>query len=779
MPGAKTTTPAVAGPASAGITGALILALITVSFLVVMPMVVLLANPTVVAGGLAEHKQNAETLVYLLSFFGILPFWLWFGPRIADRIQSGPNGAAFPALVASLATLLFLLVAGTRLLEATTSRGGLGTLLAGSILWAVLAGVLLLRASQRSASPAILWLVPHTKWCWFAAAALLPVALLALVRFGHIDLPALVVCAAVAGAVFWGISRFRLPDLSKPWRRFFDVATVLLLLLAVPDMIVVPVERAGTVPGASLATYIIPFHQNLFLGAASQVLAGSALLVDTVSQYGIAPIYVIAGFFTVAPIGHGTLGFLDGFLSAVTFGIGYALLRMAGVRFLLAFAAMAIAVVALVYDLTYPLGGLLQHGALRFGLPMLLIAPVVAGLRWPKFARPAKFIALLVVGISSIWALEAFLYVTFSYLGLSLMLLAWDEPGTRLRAALRRIGEMVAAWVAVQVIFAILTLIFGGALPDWGLYLTYLRDFLAGDVGDLTYDFTPWSRAFFVALIYVSSVVALWTLATRNAAFVNARRPAMVAIAGLTAYGIALFSYYDNRSLDHVVPYISLPALLVATIWLSFLIDARTGVRPVLRRYAVGLAAAAAVLMVAVAWPAAGTRYSDSLLAYAIPGGNTSLSEGFDRLWNMPPVAAGSDEGQRLVEKHMGAQDKAAVVTVPDLDVDILVRSDKANALAITDAKEMSWVSGPHSPEVDAAVDQLEADDLILLDKSAREAFRYAEANPEADAELSELTSTMEAVQRRVLARIASTYRLETVERGKYGLTVYRLEPRG
>ena len=43
----------------------------------------------------------------------------------------------------------------------------------------------------------------------------------------------------------------------------------------------------------------------------------------------------------------------------------------------------------------------------------------------------------------------------------------------------------------------------------------------------------------------------------------------IVALAGSTAYGIALFSYFVNRSADHILPYVSLPALMVASLWLT------------------------------------------------------------------------------------------------------------------------------------------------------------------------------------------------------------------
>jgi len=108
-----------------------------------------------------------------------------------------------------------------------------------------------------------------------------------------------------------------------------------------------------------------------------------------VSQYGVGSVYFLAAWFHLAPIGYGTLRLLDGILTASFFAAGYSVLRVAGAPRLLAIPAMAVAVVALVYALDYPIGALPQQGPLRFGLPMALILATVAALRWPRWSRVA------------------------------------------------------------------------------------------------------------------------------------------------------------------------------------------------------------------------------------------------------------------------------------------------------------------------------------------------------------------------------------------------------
>ncbi|MBK8293951.1 MAG: hypothetical protein IPK93_03915 [Solirubrobacterales bacterium] len=687
-----------------GIVFALVLALIIGSFMVVMPLVRLATDPVVISPDLPSHKQNAETLLYFLTFVVFLPFWLWQGPKIVDLISRGSSGAGLGALAGVLTGLLAASIALVRVSANLPWGAGIRAILLAGVIWSLIAGAALFRASRGTEWRALTSLAGQESRIWISAGALTAVAAVSPVRYGHVDTLALVLGLLVAALITFSYGRVNLPDIPRGWKLVVNAVVVLLVLLAVPDMVILAVERGGI--DNAFAVNIIQFHQNLWLGAASQVTGGSALLVDTVSQYGIAPIYLIAGFFKLTEINHLTLGIFDGVLSAGVFATGYLVLRAAGVRTLLATFALAIGVVALVWDLTYPMGGLLQHGALRFGLPMLVVAFQVAGARWPRFGRASNFASLAVVGLSSIWALEAFIYVSVTWFALLLLRLSWEPAGGRMRWMLRRVAEVVAAWVFTQVLFALLTLLASGSLPDWGLYLSYLRDFLTGDIGDLTYDFTPWSRGFIVAGVYVASAIGLTLIATSASGYALAKKPAMVALATLTGYGIGLFSYYDNRSLDHVLPYVSLPALLVATIWLSLWLDAGPRISLLYRRTGLAAACVGAAMLVSVAMPAAATRSKDSLLAYVIPGG-TSLSSGFDRIRNPPEFTPGASEGASLVEQYMPGRSKVAVLTKPDLDTEIHIRSDTISSLGIFDANEQSWVPGPHEGTVDEGVAEL------------------------------------------------------------------------
>lgn len=720
---------------------------------------------------LLPHHQTAETLLYGLTFLVLLPLSVFFANRLVGRILAGSN----PGLVGPLSALTVTGAGATivivRLLGASGDRL---CLLAGlSLLVVLVAGLLWWRAAGPKWPAA-----GHLESNTFGLSLLAGLATLGAVAsfsyLSHIDLPWLLAGLVFTGAVLFAFNRISLPRLTGGWGLALDLVILLLVIAAVPDMVVFHGVGEGGSETDAFITYVINFHQALYLGAASQILNGAALLVDTVSQYGVASIYLLAAFFEIAPIGNGTLAFFDASLTALTFGAGYAILRMAGVARLLATAAMLVALVVLIWALEYPIGGLLQHGGLRFGLPVPLILFWVAAARYPRARRWFWAAGWAVVGLSIVWALEAFMYVSGALAGM-LLIEAALLPEGRIRWLVRQALFAVASWVVALILFAIATLIWGGALPDWGLYLTYLRDFLAGDVGDLTYDVPDWSPGLTVGFAYLVAAIALAVTAIRKPDWLRVRPVAAIALAGFAGYGILLYSYFDNRSLPHVIPYVSLPLVLSVALWLWLVIDDRAIPRRAATA-ALGVVMAVVALSVSTVMPNAADRAETSLLAYAIPGGN-SLREGFERLWNPPELKAGASDGAELLNRYMPGEDASPVLTVPDLDNNILTLAGRANSLAITDAKEQSWVEGPHLEPVAEAVDELDAGDLMLIDTAALSAHRKLAFNPQADQEELAAETTLADIQLIILKDISESYRLRPVAR-KGKLLVVELIPR-
>jgi len=506
------------------------------------------------------------------------------------------------------------------------------------------------------------------------------------------------------------------------------------------------------------------------------VLGGSAVLVDTASQYGVGPIYLMAGWFQLAPIGYGTFGFLDGALTALVYAAAYSLLRIAGTARPLAAAALALGVVALVFNLPYAVGALPQQGPLRFGLPMLVVLGLVAGARWPARERATRAAALAVVGLSSIWALEAFAYTVAVFAVMAIVLAATMAPGGRPRWLVRQAALAAAACVCAHLLFAGATLAATGELPDWGEYLAYLDEFLFGHLGDLTYDVSPWSPGLAVGTGYMASAAAIVLLLLRHPGYVERERTALLALAGTTAYGITMFSYFVDRSVDTLLLYISLPALLTATLWLSLLLRSGDLVPRRIRGGGLAFALAVAVLLLAAAWPSVDNRFPESALAHAFPRGR-SFRDAVHRLWHPPPLDPRAASGQQLVEDYMPGR-HIPVLVDPDLGIEILIRSGRANELPFGDPWEDSFVPDERIPELRAAVADLRPGDQLLTDEVALKLLPTLRTPQSSGLFPGASAGRLAPLQIWALRWIDRRFKLRPVHRGAGGLVVVRLLPR-
>ena len=205
---------------------------------------------------------------------------------------------------------------------------------------------------------------------------------------------------------------------------------------------------------------------------------------DTASQYGVTSIYLLAGWFQVAPIGYGTLGLLTGALTALWFGAGYCVLRLAGTSRLLAAAALGVAVVALVFNLRLSgrRAAAVRPAALRAadgrrprgGRGRALPRPARAGRRRRR-SRRRPLLGLVARGVR-------------------LHARSCSPPGLRPGLARRR-RRRPRGWRATALAAALACVARAravrrsrrssatGRLPDWGEYLAYLREFLFGALG--------------------------------------------------------------------------------------------------------------------------------------------------------------------------------------------------------------------------------------------------------------------------------------------------------
>jgi len=409
---------------------------------------------------------------------------------------------------------------------------------------------------------------------------------------------------------------------------------------------------------------------------------------------------------------------------------------------------------------------------------MLLVLASVIAARWPRFERSARAAGLLVVGIASIWALEAFAYTLFTYAAIACVESALLPAGGRLRGLARRAGQGIAACIGTQLLFALATLAAAGKLPDWGQYWAFLHAFLFGGVvGSITYGFTRWSPGVAVAGLYFASAAAIVLLVLRRPDAARRDRALLVALTGVTAQGIALFSYFDNRSVTYLLLYVALPALLAGTLWLSFVLRSPPGVPRPVRIGGLAFALCLALLLLSTAWPSVGGRFARTPLAEAFPGGH-GLRADLHRLWHPPPLDPRAPAGEGLLARFMPGQSRVLVVVSPDLGTEILVRSKRANLLPIGDPIEESFVTASRLPDLRKSLPKLRAGQLVLMDANTWSMLQAIRAHPSADPLKQFYGSLQTSLQGWLLKQMDSRFRLERVYRDSAGFVVARLSPR-
>ena len=233
---------------------------------------------------------------------------------------------------------------------------------------------------------------------------------------------------------------------------------------------------------------------------------------------------------------------------------------------------------------------------------------------------------------------------------------------------------------------------------------------------------------------YVASAAALVLAVRLKPELVERERVALVAIAGTTAYGIFLFSYFVDRSGEHVLAYVSLPALLAATLWMSLVLRwqpslPRRGVAA-----ALAFALSVAVVMVAAAWSTVEDRFGHTALAHAIPGGD-SPGEARARLRDFPAHTAAAPVGDRLLDRHMPGERHSLVIVNPTYATETLIRSDRVNLLPL--ANLAAWDDGDVArelvPPLRDAIAELKPGQRMLVDKPALAALARAKADPTRD----------------------------------------------
>jgi len=180
--------------------------------------------------------------------------------------------------------------------------------------------------------------------------------------------------------------------------------------------------------------------------------------------------------------------------------------------------------------------------------------------------------------------------------------------------------------------------------------------------------------------------------------------------------------------------------------------------------------------LLAAAWPSVDNRFPESALAHAFPRGR-SFRDAVHRLWHPPPLDPRAASGQQLVEDYMPGR-HIPVLVDPDLGIEILIRSGRANELPFGDPWEDSFVPDERIPELRAAVADLRPGDQLLTDEVALKLLPTLRTPQSSGLFPGASAGRLAPLQIWALRWIDRRFKLRPVHRGDGGLVVVRLLPR-
>jgi hypothetical protein len=717
------------------------------------------------------HTEGAETALFILAFGVLLPLSL-AGVHLFATGKAGPLGpSALPAVAAVSAFGLVAALGMARGSEALTSGpGGPGLLLAllgGWLAVTVLAAREPLLGALRSLAPG-LW-SPRGVW---APAVAIP-ALIVIFCSPSPPGAGSVLVSLLIGACLLGLdAALRSAGLGPRAVLVADVMAVALILLTVSDVWVYTTYSA-TQPdpdlgGGELLGWVAQ-HHNVFLGAANDVLHGRVVLVDTFSQYGVGNIYALAAVFSVVPIGYGTFGLFVAGTLALLYALGYAILRLTGCSQLTAAAALAGTVISSGF---YPLGAASiwpSVGAQRYWLAYALILLAVLSARRPGWARPLSISMVALVGVSSIWSFEAFLYCAVTFAAIAGYGAAVrPSRGGFLPSLADSLGRAALAVVAAHALLALTTVAVSGELPHWGTYAAFLAEYSTGARNKVPA--TDWWPGILFAGFFFASAVALAALLRVGRSFEASNRAALVAMVGLVAFGTVSFTYPLRFSFDDAVLRQDLAAFMLGALWIH--LAQRSGAA-IPRLVRAGTAAVGFWLVgwfAVLGWDHLTRKVDHTPMVQLLPGHDPYIDQDLRRTWRNPPIDPRSVEADRLLDQYWPGQSRALVLIQPDLGVETLLRGDRINLLPVSDVYMDDFIWEDTVERVLPAIERLRPRTLMLTERFY--------LTPGARRDYLAPNQPMLPLERVMIRHIRQRFRLDPILATSSDLMVVRLMPR-
>jgi hypothetical protein len=535
----------------------------------------------------------------------------------------------------------------------------------------------------------------------------------------------------LAVAAAGGLALVGLVKLGRGWprsaRAALDIAAVLVCALLVFYL-------EHPVPELAL-------NQNYFLGPTIDVLHGHPMLVSTFSQYGYGMFDVLSAFFSLAPIGYGSFTVLLSTLTVLLFAAVYVVLRLSTSSQILAITGLVVAVALNVFGQMDAYTYFPSTGVLRFGLVWLVILLSVGAARSARRARLLNGLVFVVLAVSAAWSGEAGVYCLGAAGAIVCLEAATLESrgGVRSRAALSGLARCLTASGCGLLVFTGVTRVAAGAWPDWGAYAEFIRLYTTGGLGALPIG--AWSPGLALGALYAASAVALVVLLKLRPALVRERPATFRAIAGLTAMGALVFTYFLGRAAPNNLFHVAPPAVALVFVWAG-LADVSLANRSA-AAIAIGATMFMGAFIVVAERESIARKYPHTALA-AVLGTSPGLSSQLRSLWHNPIVDPEAAQVARFVSSLGHSRAPLVVVLFAKVESEALVRLDRANAVGTSNpCQESLSTLGP--PRAVTAVRALRPGAILVIGSA-----------PSAETRLL-------PIQRYTLALIRSRFRLRKI----------------
>lgn len=551
-----------------------------------------------------------------------------------------------------------------------------------------------------------------------------------------------VACVGIGAFLHYDLSSF---PMRRKARYALDALTTLTLVL----LIGAPIRN-------NLIVFTVFEHHNYYLGPVAAILAGKSPLVDVNCQYGVGVLYFIALAFKthLVPTSIGGLWQLTNALLIMEYALIYGLMR-----YLLRSAGLAALTLALIVfvnfccqeysPLFYP-----STGPIRFLLGYVLLAVVCLGSRFPRWRHAFRALEYGTLAVASIWSVESFFYTVVAYLGVVVYeSLSEVDLAHALRRLARRLGAGAACCLVAQLALCLVTYARSGSWPHWSYYLDYVALYSTGQFGTLPV--IPWTPWLPVVAIYLASLLALGCKR-----FVFARRGVVAeetVVCGVTALGIAQFTYFVGRSDPNNLRHICMPAICIASYWFVRTMRAGAGVTDALRGSLAYVTYAIIGLILLVVGHDVVACYGRTLLA-AIASGQTIEVEPY------APTSSALD-AIGLLNKYAPGSRHVGLFVDENVQVAVFLETGKANIWPLSYLSEDQLLPAAvaravHFPH------GLKVNDIIFVALDAPD-----EPNPSS----VHFSKSVGDVQQQVLGTLLHEFQFSVLDKTPSGICAVRL----